>query len=170
MGFALIPVLGIGPAIVGTFLLGAGVAVLAFARTAQKGTCPSCGGVLSWVGSKPFQPCRGCGEYARIEGGVLSKLDPDFVADKPTFLLELEPSETPLLPSICAGCGGAATRTISTRVNYDTTWVSIPHCASCTEGAENHVSGVTFRSLALYRAALRDRREAHVTRLETSEH
>lgn len=122
---------------------------------------------MSWVGRRPFEPCRGCGEYARIEAGVLSKLDPEFVADTPTFLLELANEESPSLPPICAGCGGRATRMLPTRVNYDTIWLPIPHCASCTDGANNDVSGVTFRSLALYRAALHARKTATYPWLET---
>lgn len=167
LGFALVPLFGAGPAIFGVILGGAGITVFGLANTATKGTCPSCGGSISWVGNEPLQRCPGCEDYVRIERGVITALERSFVAEEQSFLITVAPGEEAKFPPLCSGCGACATRALPYQTGR-TTWFELaPHCDRCVDGASRSMEGVRVRSLSLYRATIETRRNAQD--LETSE-
>lgn len=134
----------------------------------RRAPCPRCAKPLMIIG---IEQCEHCREYIRVEGQQLRVVEPGFIADYPTFELNLP---LPLIPRIafpddvCAVCGRSPAAT--DRLDVQGTIVEIPHCGEHPGGVVWSVGLVTeavptvtfrFRSFDFWRT-VRQLNWAHV--------
>ncbi len=171
IGIALIP------GVLGLVFLG-----MAFGG-AGEAACPSCGAVITGLstGANDGVLCEKCHAFAEGKQGTLSPIDPNRVADKPTFgtLLPAQYS----WPNGCCVCGAPADHAekVQTRVQNQGSAlalvganavtggavtgkagatifeVQVPHCAAHKDGAQISAAGgdrvkIRFRSYPYLRA------------------
>lgn len=114
---------------------------------AHSADCPHCGSRMS--AGAAVDRC-GCGEYSRTENGRLVKVEPDYVADSPAFVTNVDQlivrGGNSLWPEGCCVCGAPSVRHENLSATFDSPGVgmvqrltlrfNVPHCQNHKRGVE----------------------------------